>query len=96
MTKDKAKLGFVALNSLKPQPPRDAAAILADIRTIYFKTSRKTIDGDLAHALELLKSLPDEDAREKATVYMHGLSEMQREWQGKKPKPIQKLKKGVT
>jgi hypothetical protein len=80
--------GFVSLRSLKHGPP-DAAAALAEIRRIYFKTTRQTIDHDLAHAIELLKSLPDEDEREKATVYMQGLAEMQRNWAGKK-----KLKSG--
>jgi hypothetical protein len=78
--------GFVSLRSLKHGPP-DAAAALAEIRRIYFKTSRTTIDHDLAHAIELLKSLPTEDDRERATVYMQGLAEMQRNWaRKKKPK----------
>jgi hypothetical protein len=81
----KPALGFVALKSLKQGPP-DADAALAEIRRIYFNTTRQTIDNDLAHAIELLKSLPDEDAREKATVFMHGLSEMQREWQASRKK----------
>jgi hypothetical protein len=75
--------GFVSLKSLKQGLP-DAAAALAEIRRIYFKTSRQTIDHDLAHAIELLKSLPSEDEREKATVYMQGLAEMQRNWAGKR------------
>ena len=82
--------GFVSLKSLK-QGPSDAAAALAEIRRIYFKTTRETIDHDLAHAIALLKSLPGEDEREKATVYMQGLAEMQRNWAkktaAKKPKP---------
>ncbi len=75
--------GFVPLKSLKQGLP-DAAAALAEIRRIYFKTTRLTIDHDLAHAIELLKSLPSEDDREKATVYMQGLAEMQRNWARKK------------
>ena len=54
----KSPAGFVSLKSLKQGPP-DAAAALAEIRRIYFKTTRQTIDHDLAHAIELLKSLPD-------------------------------------
>jgi hypothetical protein len=77
--------GFVSLTSLKHGPP-DAAAALAEIRRIYFKTTRQTIDHDLTHAIELLKSLPSEDDREKATVYMQGLAEMQRNWAKKKSK----------
>jgi len=77
--------GFVPLKSLTQGPP-DAAAALAEIRRIYFETTRQTIDHDLAHAIELLKSLPSEDEREKATVYMQGLAEMQRNWARKKLK----------
>ena len=71
--------GFVPLKSLKQGPP-DPAAALAEIRRIYFKTSRQTIEHDFTHAIELLKSLPTEDEREKATVYMEGLAEMRKEW----------------
>lgn len=81
----KSPARFVSLRSLKHGPP-DAAAALAEIRRIYFKTSRTTIDHDLAHAIELLKSLPTEDDRERATVYMQGLAEMQRTWARKKSK----------
>ena len=76
---------FVPLSTLK-QVPASPDAILAEIRRIYFKTSARTVEADLAHAVALLKALPDEETREKATVFMHGLSEMQREWQApKKP-----------
>jgi len=79
----KTPSGFVSLKSLKQGPP-DAASALAEIRRIYFKTNRQTIDNDLAHAIELLMGLPSEEDREKATVYMHGLAEMQRNWAKKK------------
>ena len=75
---------FIPLKSLKPGPPPDPQAILADIRRIYFKTTRRTIEHDIAHAIELLKSLPSEEEREKATVYMEGLAQMRREWARKK------------
>jgi hypothetical protein len=73
--------GFVPLRTLK-QRPRSPADTLAEIREIYFKTSRQTIEHDFAHALELLKSLPSEEERERATVFMQGLAEMRRDWQG--------------
>ncbi len=72
--------GFVPLKTLKQGPP-DPGAALDEIRRIYFKTSRQTIEHDFAHAIELLKSLPTEDEREKATVYMEGLAEMRKEWE---------------
>ena len=73
-------MAFVPLKSLKPGPPPDPKAVLAEIRTIYFKTTKKTIEDDFVHAIELLKSLPAEDDREKATVYMEGIAQMRREW----------------
>ena len=72
---------FVALKSIKQGPP-DPQAALAQIREIYFKTTKKTIEHDLAHAIELLKVLPTEDDRDKAAVYMDGLSQMRSEWAG--------------
>ena len=77
MTQDKP--GFVALTSLKQGLPNSKTA-LAEIRRIYFGTTRRTIHHDLAHAIELLKSLPTEDDREKARVYMDGLAQMRSEW----------------
>ena len=75
--------GFVPLKSLAKGLP-DPAAALAEIRRIYFKTTKRTIEHDIAHAIELLKSLPSEEEREKATVYMEGLAQMRREWARKK------------
>lgn len=82
-------LGFVALKSIKQGPAPvgttagdrpDPMATLAEIRRIYFKTTKRTIDGDMAHAIELLKSLPDDEQRAKAAVYMEGLAQMRSEW----------------
>lgn len=53
---------------------------LAEIRRLYFTTTRERIDRDLATALDLLKSLPSEAERERATVYMEGLAQMRSEW----------------
>jgi hypothetical protein len=75
--------GFVSLKALKGVTP-DPERALADIREIYFKTTTQTIEHDLAHAIELLKSLPTEEDRERARVYMDGLSQMRSEWGGRK------------
>jgi hypothetical protein len=75
----KTPSGFVSLTSLKGGAP-DPAVALAEIRKIYFATTRQTIDNDLAHAIELLQSLPSEEEREKASVYMEGIAQMQRDW----------------
>jgi hypothetical protein len=53
---------------------------LAEIRRLYFTTTRDRIDVDLAKALDLLKSMPSEEERERATVYMEGLARMRSEW----------------
>lgn len=80
---EKPKGEFVPLSSVRGKV-RDPKEILGEIRQIYFKTTKKTIQDDLAHAIALLKTLPDEDARQKAHVYMEGLAEMRKEWGGKK------------
>jgi hypothetical protein len=85
-------MGFVALKSLKQGPP-DPAAAIAEIRRIYFNTTKKTIDNDLTHAIELLKSVPDEEMRDRAAVFMDGLQQMKNDWTREtatkpgKPKP---------
>jgi hypothetical protein len=73
---------FVSLKSLKRGSP-DPDAAIAEIRRIYFKTTRQTIEHDFDHAIELLKSLPTEEQRERATVYMEGIAQMRKDWQKK-------------
>jgi hypothetical protein len=63
--------------------------ILAQIKNLYFKTTSATIERDFDRAIDLLKSIPVPDDRQRATVYMQGLAEMRREWKKK-----QKKKKG--
>jgi len=59
----------------------------AEIRRLYFKTTRQTIQQDLEKALDLLKSMASEEERERATVYMEGLAEMRKDWfKDQKPK----------
>ena len=76
--------GFVSLKSIRQGTPSTDEALDA-IRRIYFKTTARTIEHDLAHAIELLKGLDSEEAREKASVFMEGLAEMRKEWQRAKP-----------
>ena len=59
---------------------------LAEIKRLYFKTTKQTIEQDLTKALDLLKSMPSEDERERATVYMEGMAQMRKDWAGKKGK----------
>jgi hypothetical protein len=53
---------------------------LAEIRQLYFNTTKSTIQKDFARAIDLLKTLPSEDERDKAAVFMEGLAEMRKEW----------------
>ena len=59
---------------------------LEEIKRLYYKTSRTTIQTDLARAIDLLKAMPSEEERDKAAVYMDGLAQMRSEWteRGKK------------
>jgi hypothetical protein len=60
---------------------------LAEIKRLYFRTSRETIERDFATAIDLLKSMATEDERERATVFMDGLAEMRRDWLRKRRPP---------
>jgi hypothetical protein len=53
---------------------------LAEIRRLYFSTTKQSVQQDLAKALDLLKSIPTEEERERATVYMEGMAQMRAEW----------------
>ena len=52
---------------------------LAEIRQLYFKATRRTIDRDFDRAIDLLKTMP-EDQRHRATVFMEGLAQMRKEF----------------
>lgn len=56
---------------------------LEEIRRLYFNTTKSTVKKDIARAIELLKGMSSDEDREKAAVYMDGLSQMRSEW-GKK------------
>jgi hypothetical protein len=53
---------------------------LAEIRKLYFETTKASIERDFARALDLLKSMASEAERSRATVFMHGLAQMRSEW----------------
>ena len=53
---------------------------LAEIKHLYYNATRTTIQKDLARAVALLKAMPTEEDRERAAVYMDGLSQMRSEW----------------
>jgi hypothetical protein len=74
--------GFVSLKALK-QGAADPKAALEELRRIYFKTTKQTIENDLIHAIELFKQLGEDD-QEKGAVYMEGIGQMRKEWGAKK------------
>ena len=53
---------------------------LAEIKSLYYNATRTTIQKDLARAVALLRAMPTEEDRERAAVYMDGLSQMRSEW----------------
>jgi hypothetical protein len=60
---------------------------LAEIKRLYYQTSRATINQDFAKAVDLLKSLASEEERERVAVYMDGLAQMRSDWaRGRKEK----------
>lgn len=58
---------------------------IAEIRRLYFQTTRQTIQADLAKALDLLKSMNSEEERERATVFMEGMAQMRSDWARRNP-----------
>ncbi len=51
-----------------------------EIKRIYFSTTKQTIERDMARALELLTHMPSDEARQRVAGFMHGLSDLKREW----------------
>jgi hypothetical protein len=53
---------------------------VAEIRRLYFATTKQTIQKDLEKALDLLKSMSSEDERDRVAVFMDGLAQMRADW----------------
>jgi hypothetical protein len=53
---------------------------LARLKELYFTTTPATIEDAFDEAIDLLKTLPSDDERERAAVYMEGLAEMKQEF----------------
>lgn len=62
------------------------ADTLETLRKLYFNTTKATVQKDLERAIDLFTTLKSEDDREKAAVFMDGLSQMRSEW-GVRPAP---------
>ena len=55
-----------------------------EIRRLYFAATAQTIQRDIDRAIDILKTLKDDEERSKAAVFMEGLNEMRKEWKGKR------------
>ncbi len=53
---------------------------IAEIKKLYYAATRATIERDLERAIDLLKTLPTEEARDRVAVFMDGLAQMRLEW----------------
>ena len=53
---------------------------VAEIKRLYYQTTRQTIQQDFARAIDLLKSMTTEEERERAAVYLDGLAQMRSDW----------------
>jgi hypothetical protein len=63
---------------MKPSTPKPDP--VEEIRQLYYKTTGLTVQRDLTRAIELFKSLETTEQRERAAVFMDGLSQMRSEW----------------
>ena len=69
---------------------------IAEIKRLYYSTTRATIQRDLARAIELLKSLKGEAERNRVAVYMDGLSQMRSEWAAGRRRAPRVKRRGAT
>lgn len=53
---------------------------IAEIRRLYYAATKHTIVRDLERAVELLVTVGSEEERERAAVFMDGMSQMRSEW----------------
>jgi hypothetical protein len=53
---------------------------VAEIRRLYFQTTKQSIEADLEKALDLLKSMPSEEERERVAVFLDGMAQMRADW----------------
>jgi len=75
-------------------PMLSADAKIAEIKRLYFKATRQTIQQDLAKAVDLLKSMATEEERERAAVFMDGLAQMRSDWARQRNSKMKKAQEG--
>ena len=65
---------------------------VAEIKRLYYQTSRVTIKQDVTKAIDLLKSMSSEEERERVAVYMDGMSQMRSDWARQAGSPMPRKK----
>ena len=53
---------------------------IEEIKRLYYAATKQTIARDVERAVALLTTVASEDERERAAVFMDGLSQMRSEW----------------
>jgi hypothetical protein len=53
---------------------------IAEIKKLYYGATKATINDDIDRAIDMLKTLPSEEERDRVAVYMEGLAQMRIEW----------------
>lgn len=53
---------------------------IAEIKKLYYGATKATISRDFERAIDLLKTLPSDEERERAAVFIDGLVQMRSEW----------------
>ena len=77
----------LAIERRSPRVEKRMSDRLAAIRSLYYGTSKATIEGDFDRAIDLLKTMASEDERDRAAVYMEGLAQMKAQWRPKANRP---------
>jgi hypothetical protein len=71
----------------------DIERTIETIKRLYYEATAGTIDRNFDRAVDLLKTLPDEETRERVAVYMDGLAQMRREFGGGGGRPSERKRR---
>ena len=63
------------------------------IKSLYYDTTKSSIEQDLQEAVELFKALKDDSSKDAVAVYMDGLSQMRSEWRIEKSRARDKARR---
>jgi hypothetical protein len=66
---------------------------IAEIKKLYYSATKATINDDIDRAIDLLKTLPNEEERDRVAVYMEGLAQMRIEWSASARPSVRELRR---